>query len=134
MTFAFSVFGKIFKMGLIPSIMDNLCKDTLVAEANDLYSDMIYKADMVVKGEAIDLFNQMVLKNISADVYTFNILVDAFCKEGKVKQAKDVLDGESCFGHDVGNERQWLQPNGVTYEAIIYMQGLLMNAGSSIEG
>jgi len=38
--------------------------------------------------DAIGLFNKMTSENINPNVYTFNILVDAFCKEGKVKEAK----------------------------------------------
>jgi len=33
----------------------------------------------------------MILNNITPNIYTYNILIDALCKEGKIKQAKNVL-------------------------------------------
>jgi len=41
--------------------------------------------------DAIDLFHKMILENIKPTVYTFSILVDAFCKEEKMKEAKNVF-------------------------------------------
>lgn len=43
--------------------------------------------------DAIGLSHKMILENINqtVTVYSFNILVDAFSKEGKMKQAKAVV-------------------------------------------
>ena len=41
--------------------------------------------------EVTNFLNEMVLKTINPSVYTYNILVDALCKKGKVKEAKSIL-------------------------------------------
>ncbi|KAM7486827.1 hypothetical protein LguiA_002836 [Lonicera macranthoides] len=42
--------------------------------------------------EATRLLNEMVDRNISLDVQTFNVLIDKLCKEVMVKEAHEVLD------------------------------------------
>ncbi|PNX89124.1 pentatricopeptide (PPR) repeat protein, partial [Trifolium pratense] len=60
------------------TIIDTMCKDKLVRVGQ--------------LEEAIGLLNEMVvLRKLKADVYILNILLDALCKEGKVKEAKIVL-------------------------------------------
>ncbi|WJX66635.1 hypothetical protein P8452_51174 [Trifolium repens] len=52
----------------------------------------------------------MVLENINPDVLTFNILVDAFCKEGKVKEANNVF---------AMMMRKGVKPDVVTYNSLM---------------
>jgi pentatricopeptide repeat protein len=60
--------------------------------------------------EAFGLFYEMVLKDINPSVYTLNILVDALCKEGKVKDAKNVI---------AGMMKEGVRPNVVTYTSLM---------------
>ena len=41
--------------------------------------------------EATNFLNEIVLKTINPSVYTYNILVDALCKKGKLKEAKSMI-------------------------------------------
>ncbi|RHN52657.1 putative pentatricopeptide [Medicago truncatula] len=54
------------------TIIDSLCKDKLVIDAYDLYSEMI--------------------KKISPDVVTYNTLVHGFCIAGQLKEAIGFID------------------------------------------
>ena len=55
------------------------------------YTTLIHDFSIVGKlKEATSLLNEMVLKTINPNVYTYD-MVDVSCKEGKVKEAKDVL-------------------------------------------
>ncbi|KAK2366966.1 putative pentatricopeptide repeat-containing protein, mitochondrial [Trifolium repens] len=52
----------------------------------------------------------MIAKGICPDIVTFNILVDAFCKEGNVKQAINVL---------AVMIKEGVKPDVVTYNALM---------------
>lgn len=41
--------------------------------------------------EATRLLNEMVVKDINPDVYTFHILVEAFCIKGRIIEAQAVF-------------------------------------------
>ncbi|PIA46486.1 hypothetical protein AQUCO_01500199v1 [Aquilegia coerulea] len=63
--------------------------------------------------EAIDLFEEMISKDILPDTLTYNILINGFCRGGKVDRAKNILD----FMRKNG-----CQPNIFNYTAL--MNGL----------
>lgn len=90
------------------TIIDSLGRDKLTSEAYDLYSQMLsekispdiitYSSSLMyafcVIGQwkgAVGLFDEMVLRNVKPDIYTFSILIDSLFKEGKRKEAENVL-------------------------------------------
>ncbi|KAM7466417.1 hypothetical protein LguiB_013979 [Lonicera macranthoides] len=75
-------------------IIDSLCKDRMISDAKNLLVEMNKKgiSPVVVTYTSLIHGLEMVDRNVSPDVHTFNIVVDAFCKEGMVKEAEDVLE------------------------------------------
>ncbi|QHN95741.1 Pentatricopeptide repeat-containing protein [Arachis hypogaea] len=89
-------------------VVDGLCKGGLLNDALDLYFNMLGRGispdivtyTSIIYGfchvsqwkEAGLLLNEIFIKDISLDVYTFNIIIDALCKEEMLLQAHDLCD------------------------------------------
>lgn len=84
---------------------------------------------MLIKGfcdvgrmdEARDLLDGIVNSNISLDVVTFGIVIDAFCKEGKMREAEEL---EIMMGWNI-------RPIVFVYNAVIdgyFLQGEMSKA------
>ncbi|AES75522.2 pentatricopeptide (PPR) repeat protein [Medicago truncatula] len=114
--------GKLVNTNVVmySTVIDGLCKDKLVIDAYGLYSEMIVKRipPTVVTFKAFSLFHEMVLKNINPNVYTFNILVDALCKDGKIKEAKNVIIKMVDEALNLFTEMH-CKPNTVSYNTLI---------------
>lgn len=82
------------------TIIDSLCKDKILDEALDLFTEMIDKGispnvitcSFFIQGlcnngkwkEVENLWVRMIDLIISPNVYTYNMVVDALCNEGKI--------------------------------------------------
>ncbi|KAK8562642.1 hypothetical protein V6N12_010715 [Hibiscus sabdariffa] len=70
--------------------------------------------------EARRLLNKMMDSNISLNVITYNILINAYCKEGMILEAIDTEEMVSKAEDIVGMMRkQGIEPTVVTYLALI---------------
>ncbi|CAH8390971.1 unnamed protein product [Eruca vesicaria subsp. sativa] len=50
------------------------------------------------------------METIKSNIYTYNIMINVLCKEGKLKKAKEMLGMMECFG---------VKPNIVTYNTLV---------------
>ncbi|GKA00782.1 tetratricopeptide-like helical domain-containing protein [Tanacetum coccineum] len=94
---AFAVFGWNFKRGIIPDVVTfNTLLNGLVLEHKILEAEIFFKKlikDKLCRWEvASKMLQEMLDVGISPNVHTFNILVDAFCKDGRVEEAEDVIN------------------------------------------
>ncbi|XP_050369234.1 pentatricopeptide repeat-containing protein At1g12775, mitochondrial-like [Argentina anserina] len=87
-------------------VINSLCNETLIADAFNLFSEMIskgIKADVITYTSLIDgvcklgqweqatrLLKEMASQHFP-NVQTFNVLVDGLCKVGKVREAETVI-------------------------------------------
>ncbi|EYU40958.1 hypothetical protein MIMGU_mgv1a026647mg, partial [Erythranthe guttata] len=105
------------------AVINGLCKNGTLDDALELKSRMIDKGispTVVTWKEVKGLLNEMVNHKISLDVVTLNVLVDAFCKEGNVKEAREqekMDKAKELFDSITGNG---LKPSIISY-------GTLMN-------
>ncbi|CAH2038058.1 unnamed protein product [Thlaspi arvense] len=96
--FAFSVVGKILKLGFEPSVItfstliNGLCLEGRVAEA-------------------VELVDRMVEMELSPNLITLSTLINGLCLKGKVSEAMDLID------RMVEND---YQPNEVTYGPVLH--------------
>uniref|UniRef100_A0A803KN50 Pentatricopeptide repeat-containing protein n=1 Tax=Chenopodium quinoa TaxID=63459 RepID=A0A803KN50_CHEQI len=97
------------KPGLViyNTIIDSLCKDSLLQQAMDLFSAIktegiqpdVVTYNSLIRGfynsgcreEAKGVLTEMLKSNIAPDVTTFSMLVDMFCKDGNVEEAEAIL-------------------------------------------
>ncbi|XP_054824753.1 pentatricopeptide repeat-containing protein At1g62680, mitochondrial-like [Prosopis cineraria] len=97
MTFAFSVFGKILKMGCQPNtiilttLMKGLCINDDVGKALDFYDDLIVKGfNLNEEGlitEASDLFHEMIGHVVSPNAMTYTSMINGLCCMDKWPEA-----------------------------------------------
>uniref|UniRef100_A0A803KMX3 Pentatricopeptide repeat-containing protein n=1 Tax=Chenopodium quinoa TaxID=63459 RepID=A0A803KMX3_CHEQI len=89
------------------TIINSLCKDSLLQQPMDLFSAMKTKGiqpdvvtyNTLVRGfynsgcreEAKGVLTEMLKSNIAPTVETYSMLVDMFCKDGNVKEAQATL-------------------------------------------
>ncbi|KAL0414038.1 UNVERIFIED_CONTAM: putative pentatricopeptide repeat-containing protein, mitochondrial [Sesamum radiatum] len=104
--FGFAILGTFFKRGCEPDVttFNTLIKGLFlvgeIAEAAKLFKKLLSEKLCAPNGLCIVgrwkdvkvLFNEMLDNKIFPDLWTFNILVDAICKEGMVEEAENVLE------------------------------------------
>ncbi|CAN8311835.1 unnamed protein product [Cochlearia groenlandica] len=56
------------------------------------------------------VYREMIRRKIQHNVFTFNVVINSFCKRGKMNKAKDVIEDMKVYG---------LSPNVVSYNTII---------------
>uniref|UniRef100_A0A803KN83 Pentatricopeptide repeat-containing protein n=1 Tax=Chenopodium quinoa TaxID=63459 RepID=A0A803KN83_CHEQI len=108
------------------TIIDSLCKDSLLQQAMDLFSAIktdgiqpnVVTYTSLIRGlynsgcreEAKAVLTEMLKTNIAPTVVTYSTLVDMFCKDGNVKEAQATLQLMTHKG---------VTPNIFTYNALL---------------
>ncbi|KAL0703733.1 hypothetical protein Bca4012_070158 [Brassica carinata] len=66
------------------------------------------------------VYKEMVRRRIQPNVFTFNVVINSFCKIGKMEKAKDVMeDMKDGFGLKEEMEREGIVANVETYNCLI---------------
>ncbi|KAD6452985.1 hypothetical protein E3N88_07690 [Mikania micrantha] len=88
------------------------------------YNSLIYGLCLSSHWDEVSkMLKEMEAEKISPTVHTFSVLVDAFCKEGKVNEAEAVMDVMVAreevvhMFHEI--TRKGMKPNIVTYNTMI---------------
>ncbi|PNX90464.1 pentatricopeptide repeat-containing protein, partial [Trifolium pratense] len=125
MNFGFSILAKILKLGYQPDV---ITLTTLIKVSYGTLIDELCKIgetraalQVLRRIEGKLAKPNVVLRKLKGDVYIFSILLDALCKEGNVKQAKNVLAVMMQQAMNLFKEMQSkkLIPNTVTYSSLI---------------
>ncbi|CAL5413546.1 unnamed protein product [Camellia sinensis] len=91
-------------------IIDGLCKDRMADDALKLFFKM--KEEGIRPDVAFGMLREMLDSDISPNICTFSVLVDAHTKEGMAKEAEEVLE--------VMIQRAWsVDPDVVTYNTLM---------------
>ncbi|XP_040956009.1 putative pentatricopeptide repeat-containing protein At1g12700, mitochondrial [Gossypium hirsutum] len=117
------------------TVIDSLCKNGLLNEALNLFSEvkvkgirqdiftcLIHAMSNSVQKETTRLLNEMMDNNISLNIFTYNTMIDAHCKEGMISEAVEIVDTMRKHG---------IEPNVITYNRCIdacYKEGMLSQA------
>ncbi|PIA40430.1 hypothetical protein AQUCO_02500257v1 [Aquilegia coerulea] len=116
---ALSFFEKMLEKGVSPNVItfSILIDSHLMLQGDEKPNVITYNS--LIHGlcisnqwkKATEMFNDMISRGISLDVCTYNILIDAISKEGKIEDAHDLFE--------VMIIQRGMEPNTVTYNMLI---------------
>ncbi|KAF8093201.1 hypothetical protein N665_0388s0002 [Sinapis alba] len=118
LSLALSLLGKMLKLGYEPdrvtlgSLVNGFCRRNKVSDAVSFVQKMVELGVFVIRVDGVmrRLLSEMMKRRISPNVITYIALIDAFVKNGKVLEAKELYEEMI---------RMSIEPDVVTYSSLI---------------